>query len=163
MCWAGKPVFRVPLSLKRLAQTSTGRKEKQSLFFEKLLGKSILGIFKKHNDITRSCAHLITTKTATDAEAQETGPPLSTSTNPSQRAPNTEGPLRRGERRNAQTRRSLCLCWSDPVAVRTLSMESRPLGKREDFPFPMTRNQRSALRHDCPYVSTAVYYTDISG
>lgn len=48
-CWAGKPALRVPVSLQMLAQNSTGGKEKQSLSFEKRLGKSILGIFKRHH------------------------------------------------------------------------------------------------------------------
>lgn len=103
-CWTAKPASRALLSFQTLAQNSAGGKEKHSLSFENAFGKSILGIFKRHNDITRNGTNSTTTKTPADAGAQETGLPLSTSASPSQHCT---------QQRNAMMAREE-KCWPGP-------------------------------------------------
>lgn len=159
-CWTTKAAFRALLSFQTLAQNSAGGKEKHALSSEKPLGKSILGIFKRHSDITRNSTHSTTTKTRADAGAQETGLPLSTSASPSQHCT---------QQRNAvMAREDKCsdkagLCPSERLEVRTLPVEGRIPGEKKRPPFSMTRDQSLPSRDGCPHHLLAVHHTDILG
>lgn len=140
-----KPAFRALLSFQTLAQNSAGGKEKHSLSFEKPLGKSILGIFKRHNDITKNSTHSTTTKTPADAGVQETG--LLTSARPSQHCAQ--------QRNTMMAREEKCsdkagLCPSERLDMRTLPVEGRIPRAKKRPPFCMTRDQSLPSRDGCP-------------
>lgn len=152
--WAGEPVFTMPLSF-QIAQSSAGGEEKHSLSFEKPLGKSILGIFKRHNDITRNNTHSTTER----RQMQE----------PRKLAASSyfyKSPTCGIQQRNTMAGREEMLRqdWPlpEPFQVRTLPAEGRIPNEEERLPFSMTRNQSLPARLS-PHSSSAVYYTDVLG